>query len=54
MEVFLLVDSGGGTTDLGLYRTTEIEPLRLEREINPPSGRWILGNKVDDRELTVP
>jgi len=38
METFLLVDSGGGTTDLGIYRTTEQDPLRLEREINPPSG----------------
>ncbi|KAI4658178.1 uncharacterized protein J4E79_007160 [Alternaria viburni] len=37
-QVFLIIDCGGGTTDLGIYRTMEQHPLRLEREINPPSG----------------
>lgn len=53
MGVFLLVDSGGGTTDLGLYRTTEVEPLRLEKEINPPSGRSYLKNTKGKWKLTV-
>ncbi|CAN9187548.1 unnamed protein product [Alternaria alternata] len=47
--VFLLVDSGGGTTDLGLYRTTEPEPLRLEREINPPSGAMCGSSDLNER-----
>ncbi|RYN89541.1 hypothetical protein AA0120_g6203 [Alternaria tenuissima] len=53
MEVFLLVDSGGGTTDLGLYRTTEIEPLRLEREINPPSGAMCGSSDLNERMRTL-
>ncbi|KAB2099689.1 hypothetical protein AG0111_0g12188 [Alternaria gaisen] len=49
MGVFLLVDSGGGTTDLGLYRTTEVEPLRLEKEINPPSGAMCGSSDLNER-----
>ena len=38
LETFVLVDAGGGTTDVGTYRIAKECPLRLNTEINDPSG----------------
>lgn len=40
METFVLIDAGGGTTDLGLYRIANENPLRLKNEVNAPSGKF--------------
>jgi hypothetical protein len=38
-EVFVLVDCGGGTTDLGIYQIASKEPLRLECEVEQATGK---------------
>ncbi|KAI8935379.1 hypothetical protein NX059_007962 [Plenodomus lindquistii] len=37
-EVFLLLDCGGGTTDVGVYEISLDRPFRLGRQINPTTG----------------
>lgn len=38
-ETFVLVDCGGGTTDIGTYRIAHAYPLRLNSEVNDLSGK---------------
>jgi hypothetical protein len=37
-ETFVLVDCGGGTTDIGIYRIALTEPLRLGSEVHEAMG----------------
>jgi len=37
-ETFVLVDCGGGTTDIGIYRIALTEPLRLDSEVHEAMG----------------
>jgi hypothetical protein len=48
-EVFLLVDCGGGTTDLGLYRVSHSFPLRLGTELSNPTGATVGATDLNER-----
>ncbi|KAF2678256.1 hypothetical protein K458DRAFT_317433 [Lentithecium fluviatile CBS 122367] len=48
-EIFLLVDCGGGTTDLGLYRVAHAHPLRLETELSDPTGAAVGATDLNER-----
>lgn len=37
-DSFVLVDCGGGTTDIGIYHVALIEPLRLGDEVHHAMG----------------
>ncbi|KAH4006322.1 hypothetical protein HBI56_024010 [Parastagonospora nodorum] len=37
-ECFILLDCGGGTTDVGTYKIANGQPLRLEQEVTHPRG----------------
>ncbi|KAH6633440.1 hypothetical protein C7974DRAFT_171421 [Boeremia exigua] len=40
-QTFMLVDCGGGTTDIGVYRIAGTEPLRLENEVYEATGAMV-------------
>lgn len=48
-ETFILVDCGGGTTDLGMYRVARSYPLRLETELSNPSGAATGASDLNER-----
>ncbi|KAF2129966.1 hypothetical protein P153DRAFT_315435 [Dothidotthia symphoricarpi CBS 119687] len=48
-EVFVLIDCGGGTTDLGTYRIAYAHPLRLESEVNDPTGAMCGSEDLNER-----
>ncbi|KAF2020703.1 hypothetical protein BU24DRAFT_469468 [Aaosphaeria arxii CBS 175.79] len=52
-EVFVLVDAGGGTVDVGCYRVRDTEPLRLDKEINPTEGALCGSSNVNQRFLAM-
>jgi hypothetical protein len=48
-DIFLLVDCGGGTTDLGLYHVSRSSPLRLGTELSNPTGAAVGATDLNDR-----
>ncbi|KAF1363129.1 hypothetical protein EJ07DRAFT_163038 [Lizonia empirigonia] len=48
-ECFILVDCGGGTTDIGIYRIRLTEPLRLASEVHEAMGAMVGAGDLNDR-----
>ncbi|XPS92354.1 hypothetical protein M3J09_001751 [Ascochyta lentis] len=47
-DTFMIIDCGGGTTDVGIYRIASTEPLRLESEVNEATGAMIGSGDVNE------
>ncbi|KAJ8115705.1 hypothetical protein OPT61_g2702 [Boeremia exigua] len=52
-EVFILIDCGGGTTDIGIYRIASTDPPRLGSEVYEPMGAMVGAGDLNARFRTL-
>ncbi|KZM26023.1 hypothetical protein ST47_g2822 [Ascochyta rabiei] len=53
LESFVLIDCGGGTTDVGIYRIALTDPLRLEAEVHEAMGAMVGAGDLNNQFRTL-